>query len=468
MGLSNIHICVMINSIKLIGLPSSPMIARIFLALSLLFPLIANAIIEFKQNSVIVDDEVEELLTGWINQLFKVAGLKDHTPKIYLIVNSEINAAATVGGVIMIQTGLIARCENASQLLGVLAHEVGHIAGGHVSRMDQAMTEAMIPAGTALILGGALALATGNPSLLAAGLYGSGHAFERSMLKYSRTQESSADQAAMKYLDTLGWGVTGMRDFFKIIDSKTALYAQQVSPYAMSHPMTSERIQAVQDHASATENQGPSAAIEANFQRLRGKVLGFFDPPETLLKQLSQKKLSAEGQQYAKAIAFYRLGRYQEAMAELDSLIRTTDSGWYYEMKGQILFDTGKINEAIDMLEKASKKRPQAKYLKVMLAHAILESKQPNKEARAKTLLQPITQKDPDNSFAWRLLAIAEGKSNNMGEASLAMAEEAFTKGDNDLAKSKVALAIKTLPKGSPSHQRALDLQRDINGGKDG
>lgn len=442
------------------------MIARIFLVIALLLPCSSQALIDFKQNSVIVDDEAEELLTDWINQIFKVAGLKNHKPKVYLIVNPEINAAATVGGVIMIHTGLIARCENASQLLGVLAHEVGHIAGGHVSRIDQAMAEAMIPAGTALILGGALALATGNPSLLAAGLYGSGHVFERSMLKFSRTQESSADQAAMKYLDHLGWGVTGMKEFFQIIDEKTALYAQQVSPYAMSHPMTSERIQAVKDHASKSPSQAPSSAIEANFQRLKGKVVGFFDTPRTLLQQLSHKKLSAEGQQYAKAIALYRLGRYQEALTELDTLIKATDSGWYYEMKGQILFDTGKISEAIDILEKASKKRPQAKYLKVMLAHAILESKQPDKETRAKALLLPITQKDPDNSFAWRLLAVAEGRSNNMAQASLAMAEEARSKGDKDLARSKVALAIQSLPKGSPGHQRALDLQHEINTNK--
>ncbi len=429
----------------------------------LALPQLSHAVIEFKQGSVIVDDEIEELLSDWITSLFKVAGLKDHKPKIYLIVNPEINAAATVGGVIMIQSGLIAKCENATQLLGVLAHEVGHIAGGHVSRIDQAANEALIPAGAALILGGALALATGNPSLLAAGIYGGGHVFERGMLKFSRTQESSADQAAMKYLDQLGWGVTGMRDFFKIIDEKMALYAQQLSPYAMSHPMTSERIQAVEDHAREKPQQSPSATIEANFQRLRAKVLGFFDDPRSLLQNLSRKKLSAEGQQYAKAIALYRLGKYTEALSELDNLIKSTNSGWYHEMKGQILFDTGKINESIQSLETASKIRPKAKYLRVMLAHAILESKDTNRANKAKAILIPITQKDPDNTFAFRLLAIAEGKSNNPGQASLAIAEEAYAKGDLDLARPKVAQAIKELPKETPGHQRALDLQYEIN-----
>ncbi|MBX3486792.1 MAG: M48 family metalloprotease [Candidatus Paracaedibacteraceae bacterium] len=429
----------------------------------LALPQLSHAVIEFKQGSVIVDDEIEELLSDWITSLFKVAGLKDHKPKIYLIVNPEINAAATVGGVIMIQSGLIAKCENASQLLGVLAHEVGHIAGGHVSRIDQAANEALIPAGAALILGGALALATGNPSLLAAGIYGGGHVFERGMLKFSRTQESSADQAAMKYLDQLGWGVTGMRDFFKIIDEKMALYAQQLSPYAMSHPMTSERIQAVEDHAREKPQQSPSATIEANFQRLRAKVMGFFDDPRSLLQNLSRKKLSAEGQQYAKAIALYRLGKYTEALSELDNLIKSTNSGWYHEMKGQILFDTGKINESIQSLETASKIRPKAKYLRIMLAHAILESKDTNRANKAKAILIPITQKDPDNTFAFRLLAIAEGKSNNPGQALLALAEEAYAKGDLDLARPKVAQAIKELPKETPGHQRALDLQYEIN-----
>ncbi|MBX3457661.1 MAG: M48 family metalloprotease [Candidatus Paracaedibacteraceae bacterium] len=438
------------------------MIKILSLIALLIIPQISYAVIEFKQGSVIVDDEIEELLSDWITSLFKVAGLKDHKPKIYLVVNPEINAAATVGGVIMIQSGLIAKCENASQLLGVLAHEVGHIAGGHVSRIDQAATEALIPAGAALILGGALALATGNPSLLAAGIYGGGHVFERGMLKFSRTQESSADQAAMKYLDQLGWGVTGMRDFFKIIDEKMALYAQQLSPYAMSHPMTSERIKAVDDHAKLHPNQTPPAAIEANFQRLRAKVLGFFDDPRSLLQNLGRKKLSAEGQQYAKAIALYRLGRYPEALSELDSLIKSTNSGWYHEMKGQILFDTGKIPESIQCLETASKSRPKAKYLRVMLAHAILESKDPNRAMKAKAILIPITQKDPDNAFAFRLLAIAEGNSNNPGLASLAIAEEAYAKGDIDLTRSKVTQAIKELRKGTPSHQRALDLQHEM------
>ena len=441
-----------------------------FRCLAILFGLLsafspsAFAAIEYKKDTVIVDDEMEEILTDWISQLFKVAGLKDHKPRIYLIVNPEINAAATIGGVIIIQTGLIAKCENAGQLLGVLAHEVGHIAGGHVSKMDQAHSEALLPAGAAMILGGALAAVTGNPSLLAAGLMGSSHAYERTLLKFSRTQESSADNAAVQYLDKLGWGATGLRDFFKILHEKTSHYASAMSPYALTHPLTSDRIKCVDHHVECQVNKNPNAEIERNFQRLKGKVVGFFEPPKTVLRDLSRKNLSDEGMRYAKAIAMYRIGRYQEALSGLDGLINTAEGNpWYHEMKGEIFFDMGKTKEAIETLKKAVVKRPHARYIKIILAHALMESKLPGSEEEAKAILIPITQKDPDNSFAWRLLAQAQGRGNDMGGAALAMAEDALQRGDVSFATLQAKKALKALPKGSVSAQRANDLLKEIS-----
>ena len=425
---------------------------------------IAFAAIEYKKDTIIVDDEMEEILTDWISQLFKVAGLKDHKPRIYLIVNPEINASATIGGVVIIQTGLIAKCENAGQLLGVLAHEVGHIAGGHVSKMDQAHNEALLPAGAAMILGGALAAITGNPSLLAAGLMGSSHAYERTLLKFSRTQESSADNAAIQYLDKLKWGVVGLRDFFKILHEKTAHYASVMSPYALTHPLTCERIKCIDHHVECQSNHQPSAEIERNFQRLKGKIIGFFELPKNVLKDLSKKNLSDEGMRYAKAIALYRMGSYSEALSDLDGLIKTAERNpWYYEMKGEILFDMGKTKEAIDTLKKAVTKRPNARYLKIILAHALMESKQVGAEEEAKAILIPITQKDPENGFAWRLLAQAQGRGNDMGGAALAMAEEALQRGDISFATIQANKAIKILPKGSASAQRAKDLLKEIS-----
>lgn len=427
--------------------------------------------IEFKQNSVIVDDEAEELLMNWVSQLFQVAGLKNHKPKIYLIVNSDINAAATLGGVILINTGLIVKSENAAQLLGVLAHEVGHIAGGHVSRSDQAITEALMPASAALILGGALALATGNPGLLMAGLAGSSHAFERTMLKYSRTQEVSADHAAVDYLTKLGWGTQGLHDFFKIIDDRSTVYASIMSPYAMTHPLTADRIKSIHHHTLKNPHHCPPVDIEHAFQRLRGKIMGFFEPTGSLLQNIASKKLTPEGEEYARSIALYRLGRYQEALGELDNLVAKSENGsyggpcgavWYYEMKGQILFDLGRLKEAIAMLEKASSKRPSAKYLKIMLAHALTEDKDPASLQKAKNILIPMTQQDPENAFAWRLLAQVHGKDGEPGLVALALAEEAIQKQEAGFAKSQAERAVKLLPPDSSGTQRAKDLLREL------
>lgn len=428
-----------------------------------------HATIDFKPNSIIVDDEIEETLTDWISQLFRVAGLKNQQPNIYLIVNSDINAAATVGGTILIHTGLIIKCETSAQFLGVLAHEVGHIAGGHVLRSDEAFKEALVPASAAMILGGALALATGNPSLLAAGFLGSGHAFERSLLKYSRTQEISADHAAVDYLHKLGWGTEGLRDFFHILDQKMGIAVSLLSPYEMTHPLTADRKKAMDHHVQKNPGLCPSASIERAYQRLRGKIIGFFEPTSSLLRTLKSKKLSPEGEKYAKTIALYRMGQYQEALTEINNLKNTSsntscENAWYEELKGQILFDTGRISEAVTVLDKVATSRPQAKYIKILLAHALLEENKSASTKRAKEILIPLTQKDQENVFAWRLLAQAHGKENEPGLAALALAEEALQKDDIRFAQSQTQRAIKLLPPNSSGMQRAKDILQQFGG----
>ncbi|WP_032112787.1 M48 family metalloprotease [Candidatus Paracaedibacter symbiosus] len=419
------------------------------------------AIPDFKVGSVIIDEEINSALTNWIEQLFKVAGLKQYQPHIYLVVNPELNAAASTGGQILIHTGLIQSCDTAAELLGVLAHEVGHIAGGHIARMDQAAQGAMLPAAAALLLGGAAALATGNPAPLIAGLSSGEHLFNRGMLKFTRTQESSADQAAMAYLDRLGWGSQGLLDFFQVIEKRTQMISRGIDPYSVTHPLTTDRIKSVEEHMHARSNAGMiPPPIEAEFQRIRAKVIGFFESPQKILNNSADilKHFSEDDRTYAKAIALYRIGKMPEAIARLESLIDTRPNDPYlYELKGQIQFDAGKHLEAIKSLEMAVQKRPNARYIKIILAHALLESKQADAPNQAKKLLIPVTQQDPDNPFAWRLLAIAHGKLNEEGQASLALAEEALAKGDDKMAKTHASRAKAALKSG-PGFTRANDI----------
>lgn len=419
-----------------------------------------HSLSDFKVGSVIIDEEINTKVTEWLQQLFKVAGLKQYRPNVYLVVNPELNAAASLGGQIIIHTGLIENCVTTKEFLAVLAHEVGHIAGGHLAKMDQAAQGAALPAAAALLLGGAAALATGNPTPLIAGLSGGQHLFHRGMLSFTRAQESSADQAAMTYLDKLGWGTQGLLDFFKVIDHKTSALVRGIDPYAVTHPLTTERIKSVEEHLASTKpSSGIPEKIDKDYQRIRAKVIGFFAPANRILKEDSYlKTLSAEDQTYAKAIAHYRLGEMSTALANIDSLLKERPEDPYlYELKGQIQLDNGNHTAAIQSLEMAVKKHPRARYIKVLLAQALLERDTPHTSEKALKLLTPLVQQDADNAFAWRLLATAHGRLNNSGQASLALAEEALISNDVPLAKRHATDAKKKLKPG-PALQRAEDL----------
>lgn len=419
------------------------------------------AIPDFKKGSVIIDQEINNALTNWLEQLFRVAGLKQYKPHVYLIVDPELNAAASTGGQIIIHTGLIQSCNTAAELLGVLAHEVGHIAGGHIAKTDMAAREAMLPAAAALLLGSVASLATGNPAPLMAGLSGGSHLFNRGMLKFTRTQESAADQAAITYLNRLNWGTQGLLDFFKVIEKKYQVFTTGLDPYAITHPLTSDRIKSVEEHLAHSTHQGTVPPhIEEEFNRIRAKVIGFFASPQKILagSEGSLAPLSEENRTYAKAIALYRTGKMLEAIQKLNSLITSDPNNpYFYELKGQIQSEAGQHTEAIRSLETAVQKQPNAKYIKVLLAHTLLESKLTDAPVRAKKLLIPLTQQDPENTFAWRLLAIAHGKLQENGQASLALAEEALSKGDQKAAKT-FATRAKALLKSGPSALRADDL----------
>jgi predicted Zn-dependent protease len=184
---------------------------------------------------LITDDEVEAALEGWLKELFVVAGIHI-PPKVYLLSSMELNAGATFGGIIVVYTGLILKCKDASQLLGVLAHETGHIAGGHMAKASAIMSESSVPAVASVLLGGAASILSGNPAPLMAGLAGGAQMFERSLLKHSREQEDSADASAVNYLNAKKWPVAGLADFLDTL-SNHYITGHEV-PYVLTHPLS--------------------------------------------------------------------------------------------------------------------------------------------------------------------------------------------------------------------------------------
>ena len=416
---------------------------------------------QFKVGSVLLDDETDAAFKQWIQKIFTVAGLKQYQPHIYVIVNPEVNAAASVGGNIFIYSEFLMKCDNADQFLGVMAHEVGHIAGGHISRMDAALNQALVPAAAAVILGGALALASGNPAPFEAALAGGAHVFERGMLKFSRTQESAADQAALTYLEKLGWPAEGLSQFLDKI-SKMQGASSRLDPYTITHPLTPDRIQSVHDHTRKCSHKGRTVSneIELKFQRIKAKMMAFLDPVRALKTYpASDTSLAAR---YARAIALYRQGQFAQALSLIDRLLKEGPKDpYFYELKGQVLFENGEIEKAIPALQSASSLRPHSPLIKIMLAHALIERKFPPGFTEAIKVLLPVTQKHPqDYPMAWRLLATAYGRSNQLGEASLALAEEALLREDYKSAMSQANRA-KPLLKSNP---KALTRVEDLLG----
>jgi len=427
-----------------------------------IFILPAEAAPQFKTGSVLLDDETDEAFQGWVQKIFTVAGLKQYQPRIYIIVNPEVNAAASVGGHIFIYSEFLLKCDNAKQFLGVMAHEVGHIAGGHISRMDAAQSQAIVPAAAAVILGGALALASGSPEPFQAAVAGGSHIFERGMLKFSRTQESSADQAALSYLQDLGWPAEGLSEF---LDKVNKMYgaSTRVDPYAMTHPLTPDRIEGVHDYIRKhSRGQSIPCEIESRFQRVKAKMMAFLDPTRALVTyKATDTSLSSR---YARAIAQYRLSNFAEAVAQINALLKDYPGDpYFHELKGQVLFETGRVDEAIPALQKASSLKPHSPLIKIMLAHALIERKSSCGSNEAIKILLPLTQKYPEKyPMAWRLLGTAYGKTRQLGEAALALAEGEFLQ-ENYKAAASQANRAKSLLKSNPKAlTRADDLLSQI------
>ncbi len=391
----------------------------------------------------ITDDEIETALEGWLQDFFKVAGISI-PPRVFLLKSNEVNAGATFGGIIIVYTGLIVKCKNVLELLGVLAHETGHIAGGHMAKSSAIMSDASVPAVASLLLGAAGSLLTGNPGPLMAGLAGGAHVFERSILKHSREQEDSADASAISYLTAMGWSVSGLADFLDRLKSYTT---GQEDPYIQTHPLSSERKEKIRlyQNQQAANLQIPEAH-EKRFQRIKAKLIGFTKKRSDVYTQylLKDKTLPAR---YARLIANYNEKKNSVsariALRELDALlVESPNDPYFLELKGQFCFETGQISESLPYLREAVQKCPKSYSTRLMLAHALIESPMANApnatELReAVEHLTKIVEQRPENTFAWRLFASAYGKMGHAENAAACLAEEAFQLKQVEMARAQ-------------------------------
>ena len=437
------------------------MLAPLMLLSNLLSAVPAAAQSSSPRITVIRDAETETLLRTFANPLFRAAGVDPNLVRIIVIRDNAINSFVSTGNLMFVNTGLLIKATSASEIVGVLAHETGHIAAGHLARLPEAMRAVMIESIVALLVGAAAGAATRGAGIGAA--IGGQQMAQRSFLSFTRSIEQSADQQAVAILDAVGWSAQGMIDLFHHLEGQEALISTAQDQYLLTHPLSKERREFVENHvarSSATKNPLP-ANFERDFQMARAKLDAFLNPSSATLKRIAIDDRSPPAR-YARAIALYRLGHLAEALPILDGLIAEQPGNpWLYELKGQVLFENGRVRESLAPYREAIRIVPEQAQIRIALAHAMVESGDPVLLRPALQQLQSALERERDNADGWRTLGTAWGKLGDIGQANLALAEEAMLGGDLPTARSLAARAEKQLPPG-PARLRAGDISNAV------
>ncbi len=409
--------------------------------------------------SVLRDSETELLFRDMSKPLIEAAKLDPASVKVVLIQDPEINAFVATGQVVYIHTGLIAAADNANQLQAVIAHELGHVAGGHAIRIREGQGAATKISILSLVLAAAAAAAGAGDAAMGVLLAGQ-QAATGNFLSFTRAQESSADLAGASYLSKAGVNGEGSLDFFKKLGNQEfRLAIPQEDSYGRTHPLSSERIASLEQiyKADPAWKHKTDPALEARFQRIKAKLIGYIDPRRaTILYPESDQSVAAH---YARAYAYHRGAYPDKAAAEAEALLKASpDDPFFLELKGQVLLEGGNPAAAIAPLRRAVSEAPDQPMIAVMLGHALIATEDQSKFPEAKQVLKNAVNRDNDNPFAWYQLGIVYDREGDRARASLATAERQNLEGETKLALAAARSALMGLKTGTPDYLRAQDI----------
>lgn len=408
------------------------------------------------------DAEIETIIRTYATPIFEAAGLAPNDVDIHLVNDASLNAFVAGGLKLFLNTGLIQRTTEPGQLIGVIAHETGHIAGGHLVRVRDEMENASIQSVLAAVLGAAAAVASGEGGLGTAIAAGGTSMAMRNFLQYSRAQESAADHAALRFLDHTQWSSRGLVEFLGVLADQELLSSTMQDPYLRSHPITRERVASARDHVARSPYSDARfpEAFYGYHARMIAKLDGFLYAPATTLRKYPATDTSLAAR-YARAIAHYRAADLKQSVPEIDALIAENPTDpYFHELRGQMLFENGRAAEAMPSYERAAQLRPDSALIRLELSRVLIELGGSERFAAAERQLGEVVRMEPQNAGAWRLLGIAYGRNGDVPNASLALAESAMLRGAREEARFQAERARRTLPEGSPQWLRADDLKR--------
>ncbi|MCY4031987.1 MAG: M48 family metalloprotease [Hyphomicrobiales bacterium] len=426
-------------------------------AVALLMPVHAFAV------STIRDAEIENMLREYSDPIFIAAGLQPKAVKIHIVNDRRINAFVANGQQIYLFAGLFDRMKTPEMIIGIVAHETGHLAGGHLPKTSDALERAQVPIILSTLLGiGAVAAGAGD---VGAAIIAAGQTVgERSFLSYSRAQEASADQAALSYLEASGETARGLLEVFQLFGAEErASGLDQGDSYASSHPLSYERFAALENRAKLSPYyDSMSEERQYQYDLVRAKLRGFLDDPVVTMRRYPDYDQS-DPALYSRSVAYYQQGDTRRAVEEIDVLIsRHPDNPYFHELRGQILLEGGKIAESISAYDKAIELAPDESLILTALGSALVAQEGADENRRAIPILQRAVELDEQNPFAMRQLALAYARDGRLGFAELTSAERAFLLGDVKQAKLHVQRAMSKLEERSPAWQRARDIQQQV------
>lgn len=415
---------------------------------------------------IIRDAEIERVLRTYEDPILKVAGIDPKTVRVYLINDPEINAFATQSPIpgesesIFVNAGTFLQLKTPNQIIGILAHETGHIAGGHIVRGSQAIAKASIPMLIGLALGvAAIALGAGAAG---AGLLGLGEkAAEAQYFQFSRAQEGTADQMGQKYLRATHQSGRGMLEVFnKFAGEEAEIAYGHNEPLISDHPLSRERIDLLQQLVDSSPYKDVKDSPEAvhQFHLIQAKLAGFLDKVDTVLTRFPESDSSDEAH-YARAIAYFRQPDMKKAIGEAETLVKLDPKDpFYWEVLGQIYVEMAQPLNGIMPYQKSVDLAPNEPLLRLSLAAAQIATGKPPFAKQALDNLKIVLRQENNNGFAWYEAAQAYSDAGNEAMASLSTAELDYTVGNLPAAAHFATLASHQLPAGSPEWQRATDI----------
>jgi predicted Zn-dependent protease len=420
---------------------------------------------EDKGLPLIRDAEIEQLLRDYTRPVLQAAGLGQRNIRVVIVNDRSFNAFVIDAKRIFVNTGALMDSETPNQIIGVLAHETGHIAGGHLSKLRSELANAQTAMILAMLLGVGAVAATaashggvgGDPT---AAILGPQLMVMRSLLAYQRAQEEQADRAGVHFLNLTAQSPKGMYQTFKRFADQQLYAAHNADPYLQSHPMATERIAALEGMArnSPYWDKKDPPELQQRHDLMRAKLFGYIDGPDTLMRRypLSNTSLAAR---YARAVSAYRHTDVRGAVALIDALIQAQPNNPYFlELKGQALVDSGRAREAIAPLRRAISLAPDPTLIRVLLGQALVGANDPALVEEAITNLRKALAVDSEIPDAYDHLAIAYSRKGDLAEADLASAQAAFNRGSLPTARQLAARAKSRFAIGSPGWVKADDI----------